>query len=983
MNYTTLPTKHRIDMFRRALTVGLGAQLLAAPALLAQNAAPSSSSSPSELERVVITGSLIPTAESVTVTPVDVYSSTSLQDVGATDVLNALRNLSPDFLGSTGQESGNGGSGGEAYLSLRNLSTLVLLDGTRLANSAFSSGSAVDANSIPTAMIERIEVQKDGSSVLYGSEAVGGVVNIITKKNFTGVETGGRWGFGTREGNYNENQAYAVFGSTTDKAKFVGGIQHNHADQILAMDRDWASLSIQGLQAHGIAPVASYLSPSFPGRVQSGGESFLLAGSPLWKGTEYYNAAITKPPVEPGVSYSTVQAYNEKHPGVYVNITNHPDAKLLDDGVYSILNTTSLGAAINNSQDRNQAFANASYELFGKQMEIYGSFLYANTVSDFQLAPSPVSSLGGSKMFIPANDPNNPFQRDLGYLSNSSPRVRTRFVESGNRQFENQNDLYHFVGGLKGQLENDWAYNVYYDYNRNDQIQFTRNAINGSALDSAVKLNPNPELAKAGLSALLDENGVAVPVYNAFAVSGNDPRTLEALRTTLFNSGMSELWDAQGVVTGQPLELPGGKLGVAFGGGYRIETLSLDVDGLTKIGKVPGLNPAGPTPGGSRDDGYGFAEVQLPVTGPEMNIPGLHSLQLTGAGRIDSFSPGGSEAVPKAGVRWQPVDDSVTLRGSYAESFVAPTVWELYGGPGVSADFVSGAQGSGQITSVWVSNHNLTPATAVNWSGGVVWSPDYLVKGLTFTCDFYAVSTENDIYRRSAQTVYDSLNENGVNSPYASGFTFVDGTKLVTDAPNQVNPNNWGSAELPLANGSQVDTKGFDLSSTYVRPIENYGTLTFTAAANVIMNYDATDPESGGPYNYVGYSSTIPDFTLVTGVNWQYQGWSVTLNARYVPGVTDLGDTAPWAGGSESNSYTLDGSVWHVDPFYSLNAQVAYQFSSKSGTSWYDGARVAVGANNLTDRDPSIVASSSESNTSGAAYDIIGRFIYFEVGKKF
>ena len=568
MTYTSLQAKHRIDTFRRALTIGLGAQLLAAPVLLAQDAAqPASTSEPLELERVVITGSLIPTAATVTVAPVDVFSATDIQDIGARDTLNALRFLSPDFNGSLGQESGNGGSGGEAWIQLRNLPTLLLLDGTRLANSAFSNGSSVDANSSPTSMIERIEVLKDGGSVLYGSQAVGGVVNIITKKNYTGVDMGGRWGFGTRDGNYNENLAYVVFGSTTDKAKFTGGIQHYHADQILAKDRDYASLDIDELIAKGIAPAQNYLSPSFAGRVQSGGENFILAGSPLLQGTPHYNPAMTKPPVQVGTSYDTVQAYNAANPGVYVNLNVLPNAQALDrytyQGLpysvwtaYGVFNTTELGSAMNNSQDRNQAFANASYELFGKEMEIYGQFLYANTTSDFQLAPSPVSALGGARIFIPASDPNNPFQRDLGYLSNANPRVRTRFVESGNRVFQNQNDLYHFVGGLKGKFDNDWAYNAYYDYNRNDQIQYTRNGINGSALDSAVTPNPDPALAAVGLSALQDEKGVAVPLYNVFAVSGNDPRTLETMRTTLFNSGVSELWDAQGVITGAPLDLP-------------------------------------------------------------------------------------------------------------------------------------------------------------------------------------------------------------------------------------------------------------------------------------------------------------------------------------------------------------------------------------------------------------------------------------------
>ncbi len=998
MTYT-IQTKNRIDSFCRALTVGLGAQLLVAPALWAQNAAqPASSSEPLEMERVLITGSLIPTAETVTVTPVDMYNATAIQDVGATDALNALRKLSPDFGGSLGQETGNGGTGGEAYIQLRYLDVLVLLDGTRMANSAFSSGALVDVNTIPPSMIERIEVLKDGGSVLYGTQAVGGVVNIITKKNFTGVDMGGRWGFGTRDGNYNENLAYVVFGSSTDKAKFTGGIQHYHADQILAKDRDYASWNVEELIDRGIAPVQSYLSPSFAGRVQSGGENFLLAGSPLLKGTSYYNPAMTRPPVTAGKTYSTVQAYNADNPGVYVNLNVLPASQALDSvsyqgdpysayTAYNIFNTTQLNSAMNNSQDRNQAFANASYELFGKKMEVYGQFLYSQSTSDFQLAPSPVSALGGAKIFVPANDPNNPFQRDLGYQSNSSPRVRTRFVESGNRIFENQNDVYHFVGGLRGKLDSDWSYDAFYDYNRNDQLQTTSNAINGAALNQAVTLNPDPALAALGLSALTDDKGVAVPLFNTFSVSGNDPRTLNTMRTTLFNSGVSELWQAQGSVNGTPFELPGGKLGVAFGGGYMQESLTLAVDGLTQLGLVPGLNPQGPTPGGVRNNGYGFIEVQIPVTGPEMNLPALHSFQITAAGRYETFEPGGDQAVPKVGIRWQPIDDTVTLRANYSESFVAPTVWQLYGGPAVSAESVPG----GQVTTTWVSNPLLTPSDAQNWTGGIVLSPKW-VKGWTITCDYYNVTAQDSVYRRSATEVYNSLNAYGSDSPYARDFTFVDGTKLTTNAPDQVNVDNWGSADLPLLNGATIETAGFDVSTAYSRPIENYGTLTFTAGANVVKKYNYEDPVVGGPYEnagqytgdgvaYNGYG-VIPDFRVVAGLTWEYKGFAINFNVQYTPEVTDMGTLHPSSGDTE-NFYTIDHGVWTVDAFYSVNMLASYTFSSKGGNQWWDGSRLAVGVNNLADRDPSILTSSSNNNTDGSAYDTIGRFIYFEVGKKF
>src|SRR6266446_2856956 len=119
-------------------------------------------------------------------------------------------------------------------------------------------------------------------------------------------------------------------------------------------------------------------------------------------------------------------------------------------------------------------------------------------------------------------------------------------------------------------------------------------------------------------------------------------------------------WDADANITGQPFELPGGKLGFAVGGGFRSEALSIDFDGLTRIGKVPGLNAALPT-SGHRDSWAGFVEVHIPITSPDMNVPGFRSLEVTAAGRYEIFYPGGDSAVPKVGLRWQPLDEQITL----------------------------------------------------------------------------------------------------------------------------------------------------------------------------------------------------------------------------------------------------------------------------------------------------------------------------------
>ena len=236
------------------------------------------------LPPVLVTGSYIPTAETVGPAPVETIGAAEIERTGAQDVLALVKKLSTGFSGNanTGQEVNNGGTG-ESYVALRNLQTLVLINGHRLGNSSFSNGQLVDLNTIPLAAIERIEILKDGASALYGSEAVGGVVNIITKKNFSGVEISGRYGFATGKGTFSERRASLVGGLTTDNASFTAAAQWYERDPLKTTQRrNIAGLSAAELEAKNIDPFSvSYLSPSFNGKVQDTTGSYVLRSHPL------------------------------------------------------------------------------------------------------------------------------------------------------------------------------------------------------------------------------------------------------------------------------------------------------------------------------------------------------------------------------------------------------------------------------------------------------------------------------------------------------------------------------------------------------------------------------------------------------------------------------------------------------------------------------------------------------------------------------
>ena len=279
-------SKPSLVFYSRSAFQSLGVACIGAT-LLSQMAQAQSPAADSTLPPVLVTGSLIPTASTLDVAPLDVVSAEKIQTLGNSDILQTLKKITPSLSGSlnVGQEVNNGGFG-ESNIAIRNQPTLVLLNGRRLGNSSFSSGQFVDLNTIPMAAIDRVEVLKDGASALYGSEAIGGVVNIITKKNYTGTEIGGKFGSATGKGQFYQYEASIVSGLETDRASFVAAAQFFHQDPLKTTDRSTAGMDAAELDALGIySGGQSFQSPSFDGEVQTGGQRYLLKGHPFLTGT--------------------------------------------------------------------------------------------------------------------------------------------------------------------------------------------------------------------------------------------------------------------------------------------------------------------------------------------------------------------------------------------------------------------------------------------------------------------------------------------------------------------------------------------------------------------------------------------------------------------------------------------------------------------------------------------------------------------------
>ena len=444
------------------------------------------------------------------------------------------------------------------------------------------------------------------------------------------------------------------------------------------------------------------------------------------------------------------------------------------------------------------------------------------------------------------------------------------------------------------------------------------------------------------------------------------------------------------------------------------------VDGLTRIGKVPGLNAAEPT-SGTRDSYNFFGEFRFPLTSPEMNILAFNSLEVTAAGRFESIKPGGDKAVPKVSVRWQPLDEQVIIRASYSQSFIAPSTFQLFGGDAQNNPFLSLPDTSAQETVVNGSNPGLKPVDAENYGFGVVITPK-LVPGLSVSIDYYHIVVKNDIFRLSEQAILNDLEQKGSGSIYAPTFFFDDGSQLTTTAPDQILNSNFRTFRVPLENGAKTQTEGLDVTANYRLPTDTFGTFNVYAAANVLFRFLYNDPtinsvsifdDNGnlirvnhGPYHYdgqytdrlngiAGGQGLLPDYQINMGLTWDYQNWTYSINGRYIPDVRDLGDAHPAVGitdtdptsptfGQPFNDFTLSRGPFTVKSWYSIDTQLSYEFGRTAAQrSWYGGTKITVGANNVTDEKPPLVASSFEDNTDKSTYDIVGRFVYVEVSKKF
>jgi iron complex outermembrane recepter protein len=760
---------------------------------LAQATAPSPAGI-AEVERVIVTGSNIPTAEETGPNPVDTYRPQDIEKLGirnATDLTTFL----PQEAGSTLNLNMGFGGDGSVQINLRGLlpkETLVLVDGKRVAFGSLGRASisqGEDINLIPFPMIDHIDILKDGASAVYGSDAVTGVVNFFLIHKFRGLEIGGSYG-NTNLGASNdmgEWEAWLKAGTGDDRTDIVVIADFwERTGGLFSRDRDLSANAF-------FIPFGGF-------EARNGNEPGYIGGLPGFRLIPklFFSANSPPPHSAPNAAtspfYKTPFAVNPNaYPGAPGIIGPHArqfrpqtGTDYKGGGDYFLYNFAALTPALPPA-DRQAFYGSFARDLCDKYLTIFADFKYVRSYFDSSLAavpftPDPFKIPGFNVGFspvgisVPIQNPFNPFTVADATITNFFPDgsglpvttgVRFRAInDTGKRsqKFTYWDTL--FDVGLKGEMGEfgdyfrTWNWETGFRYSRNEGQNLSVGDISQPGLRDAL-LDTDPATAFNPFLGLLGRNSRA-------ARSG--------VYVTLQNTGEFELPLGYVTINGDLFNLPAGPVSFAIGGEYHGERMTRDRDPLNNTFQSIDSGD-GQSFRVNRDVWSIYQEVRVPFTSPTWNFPGFYSFEVDFAEREEWYSENTSTVLtpfqpatgsqyngqkPKVSVRWQPLDPkhigALTLRGSYTEAFHAPTLFEMT--PAGTQNFPVLIDPFSRLTPNQVEerisgNPLLQPEVAYEWSYGIVYSPKWL-KGLTVSADWWHIDLRSLILALGAQFIIEA-----------------------------------------------------------------------------------------------------------------------------------------------------------------------------------------------------------------------------------
>ena len=961
--------QNTLGSFRTALAVGVGLPFLMAAGAFAQDPTPTPAAAAggeATTERVIVTGSYIPTAETESALPVTVYTAEVLQKQGANTPIEGLRQL-PSFVGNTPNENNSNGGSGAAFVNLRALgaiNTLTLVNGRRSFN--FS-----DINAISIGSLSRTEVLKDGASAIYGSDAVAGVVNFVLLN-------------GAGEAPYEGAELFALYGNTTDTDAHVrqvflrGGVtgldgkvsiaasgEYYSRANLFSRDRPKVARSgdagnrPDGMNWGGL----NTNSPTFPGRI-----SLTNLGNGTIGALVLINEANNAPngidPLLPGSSYR----FFDRPPGA-------------DPSRFNFRETTPAIPAV----EKAMYFVTGRYKIFGDGLQIYGDIMYSKLKQDNGLAGTPFGLPASTVRASPYNpfgvDPDsrqsvtNPTGNPTGTNALSALSYRAH-RELGLRKQFFDTDQHRYVIGFNGDFnfkDNGFISRLGYDtgfvYEDYDNVNTQAGDMQFTPLAAEIAAgNFNPFIGRyAPLTG-------TVPTYTVDPVTGlavqtgtqSYDNTAAALRASYLGHSVFHerdyLYDAKINMHLFPNLWNGG---IDFAMGYEFRSIHQHSipDPVQAAGDQLGFNQA-PNTKTTQDAESVFAELTVPIVISTMNIPFVRSFDISIAWRYEKFDDRDNytkqtasfdninedenfHGTPRLTMRYQPIAD-LTLRAGFGQSFRSPTPSSLF--DPVSQNFPVLFDPVNRITlqppeGVWQGgNTALLPEKTDTYTAGLVYSPKWL-PGFTMTMDWYQIFTTDLILSPSnnAQilltqgTVDPDGCGNGVEppDPQCGGGT-ADG--VTRDAFGNVL-----AVDADFGNAGKRLVQGLDVTAVYQIPTERFGQFTFSGGWNHFFTWKA-QPGVGAYHNFLGDFSqafpltpgSIPFNKAFLRGEWDWRGFIFSSTVNYIGDFEDdplfiFGNTRiPGDLGTPANPGTNNNPnfVEHrrVTSYITLDMQLSYEF---------------------------------------------------------
>ena len=794
------------------------------------------------VDEVVVSSHIRGVRESAS--PVVVMSRDDIDRAGYSTVADALSAMPQAFGGlaseqasSTHVDQSGANTSDATGVNLRGLgvgATLVLVNGRRMAGTG-SNGDFADVSSIPLSAVERIEVLLDGASALYGSDAVAGVVNIVLRTHFDGAET--RAMLGGAAGGYGTRGVAQTFGKA------------------------WSS-------GHALIAYEYQAHDALPGnqRVFAGNADLRSLGGSDWR--QYYaqpgnvlglNAS--------GTAYVPLYAIPAGQNGTGLTAAD------LQAGKVNLENQQSLYDLLPDTQ-RHSVYATVSQDL-GDAVEISADARYSRRTFHSIGTPSTASL---------TITPANPYF--LSPTGGDSTLIAYSFAnELGGTVTNGVSESLAFSLGANAKLPARWRLDAYGAFAQELGVTNLTNVVDSAFLNEALGNIPdNPATAfKTSTDGF----------FNPFIGQGSNPASiLNFIRSGYDhreNRGRTMSLNLQ--ADGPLFDLPGGPVRAAFGGQLRRETL--------KTGGETLQSDATPTPLTSQDVGRdvlsAFAELNIPVVGAANAVPGIRRLELSVAGRYESYQAIGWTADPKIGVIWSPLT-GVAFKSSYGTSFRAPSLPELNNPYIIAPAFLPGPSGNVLSLILLGGNPNLKPETATSWTAGVELSPAAL-SGFKFTATWF----DTDFKNRIAQPALDDL-ETVLTDPELAPFrTFVNPTNNPADlakieallanpaaiAPNLFPATAYGAiADARYVNTGELDVSGVDFSAAYSTTFGS-DRLDLQADLSWLDRYEIKVTPLSRPDQLAGIAGYPADLRGRATAAWTHGALAASVSLNYLGATRD------------------------------------------------------------------------------------------------